>query len=314
MNTVTKISKQVIKNLASKNIEITPREYTEEFCKIAKQNDFKLEGCNYLNEISKLITLTDRCLGTAIDNNSKNTKNVSDIKVELKAIKIKDSINKDINTLHTKLVNTVNSIEVEMGSVHKNLMSSKSEVSTLENKVKVLEQELESSKLESSTDHLTGLLNRRSFEMKLDVIDDLFKTSNKNYAIIFFDIDHFKDVNDKYGHEAGDIVLKTFSALLSKLTKETDTLARYGGEEFIAVIEYSNLDGLSSYISRIKNVVNKNKFVYENKKIQITFSGGIELRSRNESAKETINNADKLLYKAKETGRNKIIFWDGKEL
>jgi len=314
MNTVTTISKQVIKNLASKNIEITPREYTEEFCKIAKQNDFKLEGCNYLNEISKLITLTDRCLGTAIDNNSKNTKNVSDIKVELKAIKIKDSINKDINTLHTKLVNTVNSIEVEMGSVHKNLMSSKSEVSTLENKVKVLEQELESSKLESSTDHLTGLLNRRSFEMKLDVIDDLFKTSNKNYAIIFFDIDHFKDVNDKYGHEAGDIVLKTFSALLSKLTKETDTLARYGGEEFIAVIEYSNLDGLSSYISRIKNVVNKNKFVYENKKIQITFSGGIELRSRNESAKETINNADKLLYKAKETGRNKIIFWDGKEL
>lgn len=314
MNSVTTISQEVIKNLTSKNIEITPREYTEEFCKLAKQNNFTLEGCNYLNEISKLVTLTDKCLGDALHNSMQSSKNVSDIKGELKAIKIKDSINKDINTLHSKLVKTVNSIENEIGSVHKNLMSSKNEVSTLEKKVKKLERELETTKIESSTDHLTGLLNRRSFEVKLDILDDLFKTSNKNYAIIFFDIDHFKDVNDNFGHEAGDIILQTFSALLLKLTKETDTIARYGGEEFIAVIEYSNLMGLSSYISRIKNVVNKNKFIYNNRKIQITFSGGVELRSNHKSSKNTVNSADKLLYKAKDTGRNKIIFWDGKEL
>jgi diguanylate cyclase (GGDEF)-like protein len=314
MNSVTTISQQVIKNLNAKNIEITPREYTEEFCKIAKQNNFKLEGCNYLNEISKLITLTDKCLGDALHNSTQSSKNVSEIKGELKAIKIKDSINKDINTLHTKLVNTVNSIEDEMDSVHKNLMSSKNEVSSLESKVKKLEKELENSKIESSTDHLTGLLNRRSFEVKLDILDDLFKSSNKNYAIIFFDIDHFKDVNDTYGHEAGDSILQTFSALLLKLTKESDTIARYGGEEFIAIIEYSDLKGLMSYISRIKNVVNKNKFIYEEHKIQITFSGGVELRSKNKSSKNTIKNADKLLYKAKQTGRNKIILWDGKEL
>jgi diguanylate cyclase (GGDEF)-like protein len=314
MNSVTMISEQVIKNLTSQNIEITPREYTEEFCKIAKQNNFKLEGCNYLNEISKLITLTDKYLADALHNSTQSSKNVSNIKGELKVIKIKDSINKDINTLYTKLVNTVNSIEDEMDTVHKNLMSSKNEVSSLQSKVKKLERELENSKIESSTDHLTGLLNRRSFEMKLDILDDLFKTSKKNYAIIFFDIDHFKDVNDTYGHEAGDIILKTFSALLLKLTKETDTLARYGGEEFIAIIEYTNLDGLNSYINRIKNVVNKNKFIYENQKIQITFSGGVELRSNHKTAKNTIKNADKLLYKAKQSGRNKIIFWNEKEI
>jgi len=314
MNTITSISQEVLETLKNNKIEPSPMYYTEEFCKKAKEVGFEIDGCNYLNDISKLISITNKLMQNAIGDSVQGSQELANIKGDLKSLKITNSINKEVSTLHNKLISTVDTIENQMEHIHKNLVVSKNEVINLEKKVQELEQELDSTKEESSKDYLTQLLNRRSLEKELDILDRLYKTSNKNYAIVFFDIDHFKKVNDTYGHEAGDVVLQTFASILKKLTKNTDTIARYGGEEFVAIINYTNIEGLYSYLKRIKNVVNQNKFIYNEHKLELTFSSGVELRSNYDNPTQTLVEADKLLYKAKNNGRNKILFWNNNEL
>jgi len=314
MNSITTISNQVLKTLNENKIEPSPMYYTEEFCKVAKEVNFSINGCNYLNDISKLVTITNKLMQNAIGDNMQGSQELANIKEDLSSLKIIDAVNSEVGTLRKKLITAVDTIENQMKTIHKNLVVSKNEVVTLEKKVHQLEKELNSTKEESTKDYLTQLLNRRSLESELEALDKLYKTSNKNYAIIFFDIDHFKNVNDTYGHDAGDIILKTFAAILKKLTKSTDVISRYGGEEFVAIINYTNVEGLYSYLKRIKLVVNQNKFIYKEHKIELTFSSGVELRSNYNNTVQTLVGADKLLYKAKNNGRNKILFWNNHEL
>lgn len=265
-------------------------------------------------DIARLISLMNKYLSDAIDSSKSGSHNVTDIKKEIQSIQISGTTTDELNQLQTKLVQAAITIENEMTSVSKNLETGKSEVTILENKVKILERELAEAKLTSTKDFLTGTLNRKTYEEEIKKFESEFTRKKQNYAVIFFDIDHFKNVNDTYGHDCGDIVLKTFASLLLKLTREIDIVGRYGGEEFIVALHYNNKSELEKYVSRIKNVITKNKFIYKNEKIKITFSAGIQVRSNNSSTKDTITNADKLLYEAKQTGRNKIIFWDGKEI
>jgi len=265
-------------------------------------------------DIARLISLMNKYLSDAIDSSKNGSENVTDIKDKIQSIKINSSTKAELNKLQSKLVEAAINIENEMQNVSQNLEDGRSEVSALEKKIQQLEKELEETKEQSSLDFLTKTLTRRAYEKELHKFENLFTREDQNYAIIFFDIDHFKKINDSYGHEAGDIVLKTFASLLLRLTRDTDIVGRYGGEEFVVALHYHEQKELDTYLSRIKSVITKNKFIYGQEKLKITFSAGVQLRSHNNSLEETIVNADKLLYKAKQTGRNKIIFWDNKEI
>ena len=265
-------------------------------------------------DIARLITLMSKYLGDAIDSNKNGSSTVSNIKDEIQSISVAGSTKEELNKLQAKLVQAAITIENEMSTVNENLSTGKNEVNKLESRIKELESELLETKEKSAKDHLTGTLVRSAYENEIERLDSLYKRNGHDFAIVFFDIDHFKKVNDVYGHDGGDIVLKTFASLLLKLTRDTDIIGRYGGEEFVAALHYNNMEELETYVKRIKSVVSKNKFLFDSHKIQITFSAGVELRSNNDTASQTISNADKSLYKAKNSGRNKIVFWDGKEL
>jgi len=265
-------------------------------------------------DIARLISLMNKYLGDAISSSESGGTNVSDIKDQLQAIKLADSTRSELNKLQSKLVEAAINIENEMSSVSKNLQTGRDEVSALEQKVKQLESELQETKLQSTKDFLTGTLNRKAYEAELKKFENEFAREQKNFAVIFFDIDHFKKVNDNYGHDCGDAVLKTFAALLLKLTRDLDIVGRYGGEEFVVALHYKSIKELDKYVTRIKSVITKNKFIYKDLKLKVTFSAGVQIRSNNDSLEDTVNNADKLLYQAKQTGRNKIVFWDGHEL
>jgi diguanylate cyclase (GGDEF)-like protein len=124
-------------------------------------------------------------------------------------------------------------------------------------------------------------------------------------------LDDFKKVNDTYGHDCGDSVLKTFGKILNKLTRKTDIVARYGGEEFIAVVKYKDEEELLHYLKRVKSIVTGNKFAHENLKLDITFSAGVEIRSNHTSYDHTIQQSDILLYEAKDTGKNRLVLSSG---
>ncbi len=262
-------------------------------------------------DIARLVTLMSKYLGDAIDSNKHGSSNVSNIKDEIESISVAGSTREELNQLQSKLVQAAITIENEMESVNKNLESGKSKVTALEDKIKQLESDLVQSKKESNIDHLTGLLTRRAYDIEIEKFEENYTRDGQDYAIVFFDLDHFKKVNDDYGHDCGDVVLRTFAQILLKLTRKTDIVGRYGGEEFVAAIRYHDEDELIKYLKRIKNLVTTNKFKYKDLKLNITFSAGVDLRSKHDNYIDTIQETDLLLYNAKDEGRNQIHLASG---
>jgi diguanylate cyclase (GGDEF)-like protein len=262
-------------------------------------------------DIAKLVTLMGKHLKEAINSNQNSSSNVTIIKDELTSIDLEDSNISELVALQNKLINAASNIETEMNEVNKKLSTGENHVKNLENKVQKLESQLQEAKKEAVIDHLTGLLTRRAYDNEIKVIDKNFERDNIQYAIIFFDLDHFKTINDTYSHEAGDLVLKTFSKILKSQTRENDILARYGGEEFVATVEYKLRREILQYIKRIKAIIKENSIKYKDKKIKVTFSAGVVLRNDHKNYNDALQKADILLYQAKNNGRDKVVLEDG---
>jgi two-component system cell cycle response regulator len=161
------------------------------------------------------------------------------------------------------------------------------------------------------TDYLTGIYNIRYFYNR---IEEEFSRSDRystELSCIMFDIDHFKLINDKYGHRVGDIILREFAQLVKRHTRKSDVFARYGGEEFISLLPQTSLKGALAEGERIKKAVTEHKFLVDGTKIGITISLGIASSPHERIKKydDLINFADTALYKAKLKGRNRIAMY-----
>ncbi|WP_186431406.1 GGDEF domain-containing protein [Clostridium sp. BSD9I1] len=160
------------------------------------------------------------------------------------------------------------------------------------------------------TDPLTGIYNRRFIDGQLYVDINENAINKLPMCIIILDIDYFKEVNDTYGHLAGDYVLKEFGKLiLESIRKSTDWVSRYGGEEFLIVLNNTNKEGAMVVSNKIKTLLGNTEFMYEGNKINITASFGVCCLKEGGiiNAKDFIKCADENLYKAKKTGRDKIV-------
>ena len=150
-------------------------------------------------------------------------------------------------------------------------------------------------------DYLTKIYNREFFNETLKQI----KKTNSKVSIMMLDIDFFKKINDKYGHYAGDEVLKKVASQINSCIRSKDILARYGGEEFIICFNNTNPDYLLEIGERIRKKIEKNKIVYNNRIMNVTISIGIACPVKKSDIDILLLNADKALYESKKTGRNK---------
>jgi diguanylate cyclase (GGDEF)-like protein len=160
----------------------------------------------------------------------------------------------------------------------------------------------------SLTDGLTGLFNHRHFQERLE--EEIKRTgrTNEPLSLVLTDIDHFKGVNDNYGHPAGDAVLREVSGIIKSRMRETDIAARYGGEEFALILTNTDVRGALKIAEDLRAVVEDKDFSSVDK--QITISLGISSFPDDASAKQDlIEKADQALYYAKENGRNRSILW-----
>jgi len=161
----------------------------------------------------------------------------------------------------------------------------------------------------SSHDPLTGLLNRRSFEIKVAEKMRIISETKELATLIWVDIDHFKHVNDKFGHPIGDIVLKEVSHILMEHIKTTDLVTRWGGEEFLIFLFQTSIDETYVLANKIRLAI-QNKVILANEfQIQITASFGVSLLKDNfsNSFDTSYKAADAALYKAKNQGRNQVV-------
>lgn len=155
-------------------------------------------------------------------------------------------------------------------------------------------------------DPMTGLYNRRSFEESLEKeIESVEQTGVKSYVTIF-DIDHFKDVNDTYGHSNGDIVIKALCKMMKEKSKDMGLAFRYGGEEFVILFHDVELSKVMNVVEDIRTEFRCYYFHFMNKD-GITCSCGVAEYIKGESSKAWFNRADSALYQAKESGRNRTV-------
>ena len=266
------------------------------------------------SDISKLVFLMEEYLNEAISSNGSGSKNVLNIKEKIEAININENGLEALSKLQNELVNAASSIEKEMNTVTTKLETGRTKVQELEEKVKTLEEELTKTKTENMKDSLTGLLTRKAFAEEVKKIESAYTRINTQYAVVFFDLDHFKKINDTYGHECGDVVLSTFGKIVNKSVRDHDIVGRYGGEEFVAIIHFNLNRELLQFLKRIKTIVTENSFIYKDQKIRVTFSAGVTLRSSYDTYENALQKADMILYQAKESGRNKIVLENGMEI
>jgi len=158
------------------------------------------------------------------------------------------------------------------------------------------------------TDELTKLFTRRYFMINAEETLDLCKAENKEFHLVMLDLDHFKAVNDNYGHLVGDEVLKILSARMGNVVRNGTIIARYGGEEFIILLPEMCYDAAVKTAQRIQKSVEEYPFMVSKLKIPITVSLGVStLISEEDTLNDVIHRADVALYAAKRTGRNKVM-------
>ena len=162
------------------------------------------------------------------------------------------------------------------------------------------------------TDGLTGISNRPSVEKSLRIEFERSKRYNSPLSLILLDVDHFKDVNDTYGHQKGDEILIAFASLLKKACRANDIAARYGGEEFLMILPQSNSQGAFKIAERVRKEMMRISFTGNESNFAVTVSCGVaEFNKNYESINEVIDAADRGLYEAKNGGRNKTILVKG---
>lgn len=165
---------------------------------------------------------------------------------------------------------------------------------------------------ESITDGLTGVYNHRYFQKRLREQISLLQRSKRSvtFGLLIIDVDNFKLLNDRYGHQFGDTVLKTIVNELQGNLREGDLIARYGGEEFVILVPEATEKIVLHISEKIRNVVEKTSIHYPqtNDFVSVTVSIGVTLWNPSDSPSSVISRADHALYKAKKTGRNQSVF------
>ncbi|MDX2456104.1 MAG: GGDEF domain-containing protein [Gammaproteobacteria bacterium] len=170
-----------------------------------------------------------------------------------------------------------------------------------------LTDELTRVRLLSLTDELTGLPNRRAFMRRLE--DEVARVQRYGFplSLILIDMDHFKAVNDEYGHAAGDEVLRVYSKNILSIFRHHDMVARYGGEEFAVLLPNTDSDGSVRALNKVRRRASETRWQSNGTVLDVpTFSAGVSFYKSGESASAFIERADKALYRAKRLGRNRI--------
>ncbi len=156
-------------------------------------------------------------------------------------------------------------------------------------------------------DELTGLYNRRQLWTRMEQEQARSEAMRHPLCFALMDLDHFKQINDQFGHPAGDVVLKTIAQLALEEFRDRDVVSRYGGEEFAVILPKTSLSEAESSVQRFCKRVAEAHIVLEDSPIQTTISIGVTQYRRGEQIKDTIARADQALYHAKRKGRNQVM-------
>jgi len=290
---------------------ITLKSTQDEFHHLVEErfNTDKKAIISKTSDLAKILSNITKSLHDSINTNKDGSAQVNNLKKDLENLDISNYEDKlQIKELKEQFLSIATAIEDEAILLSTSLSKENNKISALEKKIQDLEKQLTDTKKRANSDFLTGALTRQAFDDLLKKLEKEYLDNESDYSAVFFDLDHFKKINDTYGHDAGDHILSTFAKLLRKEFKDKGKVARYGGEEFVVLLPQKGINESFIYTKKVQTILHRSQFVYDKHKLKITFSGGICQRSDKSSPQELIKHADALLYKAKNSGRDRIEF------
>lgn len=265
---------------------------------------------NLKHSLLEARTAIKNMMATFIDRMSEMSASTGEYHDKIGSYAAEISKTEDINQLNRILGNLMKDtrgMQLDMMRSRDELELAHRQVRDAEEKIRLLEMELDQVSELVHEDHLTGTLNRRGMEdafgRELSRADRL----NAPMCVSLMDIDHFKRLNDTYGHDAGDEALVHLVQVTKEALRPTDVIARFGGEEFVIILPDTGMDEAIKVMTRVQRHLTKNFFMHDNQRLLITFSAGVALRGVGEGAESMISRADKALYQAKEAGRNRVV-------
>jgi len=200
-----------------------------------------------------------------------------------------------------------------IGNIVQANKSLQSKLDTAENRLEEQAGELEAHISRSLTDALTGLPNRREFNDRLEERMSAWSRRRETFSLLMLDVDHFKKLNDQYGHVAGDQVLAAIGRAVRGAIRREDAVARYGGEEFAILLPSTSLEQATHAAEKVRAAVARAVVSHNDQRITATASGGVATIQTNERAEALLQRADAALYAAKAAGRNCTFVHDGAE-
>lgn len=214
---------------------------------------------------------------------------------------------KDVETLRACLLEDVESLSKTHHDLVDKLVETKRYLRMIETDSRKLSDELTRVRMLSMTDELTELPNRRAFLRRLE--DEVGRTRRYGFrlALVMLDLDHFKTINDKFGHAGGDAVLRTYASEILTVFRQHDLVARFGGEEFAVLLPNTDEHGAQAALNKVRKQVSETKCFLDDKEIPLpTFSAGLTMFVKGDNPESLIQRADDALYTAKRLGRNRV--------
>ena len=264
----------------------------------------KEEVKSKVSSLDELLDEINKRIFALIDSSENSNKQVVGIQKDLQDIDLKTD---SFDTVRLKLVHIASSLEFETKSLRDKMKKNHKTIKVLQTRVKGLERALLIAKKEGKEDFLTHAATKRALDEELKRAEEAYLRYKTDYSLSFLDIDRFKMVNDTYGHEAGDVILANIGKILKKYVRQTDFVGRYGGEEFLVILPGIDIKQAFYFSDKIRTIIESYKFMYKGERIKITVSCGLSQRSLENSMQDAVEKADKMLYKAKESGRNRVL-------
>ncbi|MDD5717088.1 MAG: diguanylate cyclase [Sulfuricurvum sp.] len=257
--------------------------------------------------VSVLDTLLEKLsaqLIELIERSENSSTEIREVKRDLEALEGNKPT--DFKTAHKRLYTIASTLEEKVELLSKDLKVHNEKVTQMGKKIASLEAELAQATQASREDFLTKLFNKRAIEETLTIKEAEYERHGRKYCVAMLDLDHFKAVNDTYGHDAGDAVLLAFAKILKEEARTTDIIGRFGGEEFLAILGDTEMAGAKVFCEKVRSHVEQAHFMYQGERINVSVSIGVAQRSDYPSMKAMLNGADEHLYDAKRKGRNRV--------
>ena len=187
------------------------------------------------------------------------------------------------------------------------LQASRAELGETRGELKSIRDELNEAREAVQHDPLTGVLNRRGMDIVLPREVARARRVNAPLSVGMVDLDHFKHINDTFGHQAGDRVLVHMTELMRSVLRETDLIVRYGGEEFLVILPDTDMQGARLVLDRLQDIVVKSPVIHEGRRISVGFSAGVAQFRDDDNGATLVLRADRALQSAKRGGRSQVV-------